>query len=493
MGLGIQAAARELGAPFGGFDTMVADGGWAYERDLEPDWAPEPARLERAALAVAERWSTELRPRSEAVTEQLRRLRPERGTPEDAAATLDRLLDLVREQWRIHFLAVMPVHAAREVLFDAYVSQLGAGDELEPYRLIEGIPNETLEADERLWRIAELCRELDVSDTVLELPAGAALQALALTHHGREVLALLTGYLQRFGGRSRLHELSEPREAERPELVLESVRLFLEHPRDLPAQRAATAAERARLEREALAGIPDPEARTRFARMLERVVAAVELEESHAYHIDYPGLAATREALLSFGRRLVAEGRLDASSDVFMLRRDELRRAIADGWGPPLQVLAAERAAALEQARRTRPRPFIGAPPSAGDVPPMVAKFYGTPGTASHDGDVLRGTGASAGTATGVARIIRGSADFERLGGGDVLVCTTTTPAWTAVFSSIAGLVTDSGGILSHAAVVAREYRLPAVVGTDVATDVIPDGATIRVDGATGEVRILRR
>jgi pyruvate,water dikinase len=88
---------------------------------------------------------------------------------------------------------------------------------------------------------------------------------------------------------------------------------------------------------------------------------------------------------------------------------------------------------------------------------------------------------------------VRDAADFRRVRGGDVVVCTTTTPAWTPLFASIAGLVTESGGILSHAAVVAREYRLPAVVGTEVATRVIPDGATVRVDGASGEVRVLRR
>ncbi|MGH2949727.1 MAG: hypothetical protein ACRDPC_26290 [Solirubrobacteraceae bacterium] len=88
-------------------------------------------------------------------------MRPERPAPADAVAVLDRLLDLVREQWRIHFLTAIPVHAAREILHDAWVERFGKSDELEPYRLIEGLPNETLEADERLWEIAELARRLD--------------------------------------------------------------------------------------------------------------------------------------------------------------------------------------------------------------------------------------------------------------------------------------------------------------------------------------------
>lgn len=83
------------------------------------------------------------------------------------------------------------------------------------------------------------------------------------------------------------------------------------------------------------------------------------------------------------------------------------------------------------------------------------------------------------------------SEDFARIAAGDILVCPTTTPAWTALFASIGGLVTDTGGILSHAAVVAREYGLPAVVGTESGTRAIPDGASVELDGETGVVRIV--
>ncbi|MFL5839108.1 MAG: PEP-utilizing enzyme [Thermoleophilaceae bacterium] len=91
-----------------------------------------------------------------------------------------------------------------------------------------------------------------------------------------------------------------------------------------------------------------------------------------------------------------------------------------------------------------------------------------------------------------MARVVSGPADFERVSGGEILVCATTTPAWTPLFPSLAALVTDTGGILCHAAVVAREYGLPAVVGAEVATRVIPDGALVSVNGATGEVRVMR-
>jgi phosphoenolpyruvate synthase/pyruvate phosphate dikinase len=115
------------------------------------------------------------------------------------------------------------------------------------------------------------------------------------------------------------------------------------------------------------------------------------------------------------------------------------------------------------------------------------------PGSAEWDGEVLQGTAASSGLATGPARVITGPGDFERLQAGDVLVCATTTPAWTPLFASAAALVTDTGGILSHAAIVAREYGLPAVVGCDIATTAIRDGARVEVDGDAGRVRVALR
>jgi pyruvate,water dikinase len=388
-------------------------------------------------------------------------------------------------------LTVIPVHAARELLHDAYVELLGKSDELEPYRLLEGLPNETLAADELLWRTAQLSSELDVADLIVELPAAEVAQALRQTHHGRRVLASLDGYLERYGGRSRLHELSEPRQAERPELALEAVRLFLEHPRDLPAERERRERDRRALVGQTLQRIDDGR-RAGFTELLERVAEAVELEETHAYHIDYPGLAATREVLLGFGARLVGEGRIELCDDVFALGLDELRAAVRDSWGPPLHELVADRHAERHRALQAVPAPVLGPPPDPDQpIPPMLAKFYGVPGRASAEGDLIRGTGASSGAVTGVARVVR-DADFARVSAGEILVCTTTTPAWTPLFASLAGLVTDTGGILCHAAVVAREYGLPAVVGTEVATRRLRDGALVAIDGDTGEVRVLR-
>jgi len=103
---------------------------------------------------------------------------------------------------------------------------------------------------------------------------------------------------------------------------------------------------------------------------------------------------------------------------------------------------------------------------------------------------VLRGTAASRGTVSGRACVVRSLEEADRLQPGDILVCEMTMPAWTPLFAVAAGVVTDTGGALSHSAIVAREYRVPCVVGTTTGTRRIRDGQRITVDGTAGTVTI---
>ena len=119
--------------------------------------------------------------------------------------------------------------------------------------------------------------------------------------------------------------------------------------------------------------------------------------------------------------------------------------------------------------------------------PWRMRDWYGDPGT---DSRIVKGVAASKGVVTATARVIMGLDDADRLQAGDVLVCSSTAPPWTPMFAIASAVVTDSGGILSHSAIAAREYGIPAVVGAQVATQRIPDGATVTVDGERGIVRI---
>ena len=234
--------------------------------------------------------------------------------------------------------------------------------------------------------------------------------------------------------------------------------------------------------------------RPALADVLPVAKFAYVLKEEHVYDIDYPGLLATRELLQGFGRRLAAGGRLREPEDVWMLRRTEIRDAVADAGDPgtafDLDDVVRQRREELAEGLREGPRPFLGEPPPDEERHAVLEKFYGGARVQSGAG-TIRGTGASPGTVEGTARIVVGPDDFGRVRSGDVLVAATTTPAWTPLFPSLGALVTETGGILSHAAIVAREYGLPAVVGANGAMRAIPDGARVRVDGLSGAVEIL--
>jgi rifampicin phosphotransferase len=461
LGLGLHEAARELGAPFGGFRTRT-ELGWAYEGELEPEWEHDPERLRTAALDVANRWEDELLPRVREITAELERLRPDLPAPAEAVELLDRLWELVREQWTIHFLVVLPAQISAELLYDARVERFGDDDPLAAYRLLEGLDSP---ADAAVWELAESARREGVDDILRDFEPEQALARLRSSGPGRRFLRELDGYLEHYGGRSRWHELSLPREAELPVLTLEALRLALET--DAPPARREPPA-------------PPPE----LAELHAVVRKAYALKELHSYEIDYPGLLATREALLGFGLRLAGEGLIDDADDVWLLERSELRQALAEPLD--LRLLVAERRAELERGRAEGAQPYLGEPPRARERHVALEKFYGS------SGGELAGEGASPGVAEGVARVVAGRDDFSRVQTGDVLVTTTTTPAWTPLFPSLAGLVTETGGILSHAAVVAREYGLPAVVGAVGATTAIRDGMRVRIDGTAGTITIVR-
>jgi phosphohistidine swiveling domain-containing protein len=469
VGIGLHEAMRELNGPFGGFEAVTRLG-WAYEGELDIEWKPDPEGFRSAALDLPDRWQEHLCPRAHEITDTLHRLRPESPPRAAALEVFDRMWELVLEQWKIHFLAVIPAQIGAELFHDRYVETFGGDDPLAPYRWLQG-PSETTQADAILWQLAQQARELGVADIVVQYPVVAAIERLRELHQGRRFLTQVDQYLSRFGGRSRWHEVSLPREVERPHMTFESLRLFIEHGMPPRAQHPETAAELP----------PD------LAELLSTARSGYALKESHVYHIDYPGLLALREVLLGFGRRLTAEGILQDVDDLWMLRRDELRTALDsdDDVRPVVQRRRDELARGLIDG----PKRFLGDPPATAERHGALEKFYGRT-LGPSEGRTIGGTGASPGRGSGPARVVRGPEDFRRVRSGDVLVATTTTPAWTPLFPSLAGIVTETGGILSHAAIVAREYGIPTVVGVEDATRVIPDGVTVSVDGGTGNVAL---
>jgi rifampicin phosphotransferase len=478
IGFGLHEALRDMRAPFAGFIGRTHLG-WAYEGELPVEWEPDADVMRGRMVRLPVEWETTIRPRVHSITADLHQLRPEDCDGDGAVAVLDRMWALVTEQWILHFDAVIPAQFAIEEFTEQYGSRFGSDDPLAPYRLLEESGNESLAADDELVALAAEARERGVAGIVVAYPPETVVDRLRELHDGRTFLHAVDRYLLRFGGRSRWHELSLPREVENPVMTFQSLRLFLEGNQRLRATSGEVSRERAQLVEH------EPE----IASAMELATSAYALKESHVYHIDYPGLLATREVLLGFGRRLVADGTLPSVDDVWMFTRLELRSLVSDDHDLDISAVVAQRSGELDQGRRDGVLPYLGEPPAAQGQHAVQQKFYGRPG-GSVSARSVRGSGASPGVAQGPARLISAPADFERVQPGDVLVALTTTPAWTPLFPSLAGLVTETGGILSHAAIVAREYGIPAVVGASQATDIIPEGAQVRVDGSAGVVEV---
>jgi pyruvate,water dikinase len=200
-----------------------------------------------------------------------------------------------------------------------------------------------------------------------------------------------------------------------------------------------------------------------------------------------------------YGRRLAAAGRLEGPDDVFYLTLEELRALDEDPRLSLRTAAAARRAEIARWAQYDEPLELGTRPEEplylySADARRILRYVGGLAAEAAppDPGDgVLHGQAGSPGKARGRVRLIRSLGESHRLQPGDILVTTTTAPPWTPLFLTAAAVVTDAGGLLSHGAVVSREYRIPAVVGTGLATTLLHDGQLIEVDGDRGLVRLL--
>jgi pyruvate,water dikinase len=265
--------------------------------------------------------------------------------------------------------------------------------------------------------------------------------------------------------------------------MLETVKMYLHgegvnpHERQRAAEERRVQAVEATLDR--LRGLR----RWAFRKTLKMAQTMAEVRENALADIGL-GYPLLREMLHELGRRFVEAGVISQPGDVFWLQADEVRDVIASSR-EDMTVDVAQRQATHEVLNRVTPPPTL----------PPRKKYLGfdmeawTPAAeGSQSGGTLKGIGASAGRVTAPARVLRGPQDFGHMRPGDVLVAGTTTPAWTPLFAMASAVVTDIGGPLSHGSIVAREYAIPAVMGTGVATKRIESGQEITVDGSEGVV-----
>ena len=252
----------------------------------------------------------------------------------------------------------------------------------------------------------------------------------------------------------------------------------------------------------------DEEARPAFQELLGLSRTVFPYVEEHKFYCDYWFQSRFFNKVREFGALLAKHGFLEEGEDIFNLSRHEAMEALEElslTWstgGPRARAapLAADRRAPQAAARaarrvdaaaRARRDAGGGERPDRGDALGHHARSGSSSGRSPQEGSELGGAAASPGEVEGPARVVRGLGDLDTVRPGEILVCTITSPAWAPIFSKIVATVTDIGGIMSHAAIVSREYGLPAVVGTGTATSRIKTGQRLRVNGSDGRVTIL--
>lgn len=343
-------------------------------------------------------------------------------------------------------------------------------------RLLSGIENKTLEGNRHLETLAASIRTspalaaLFASHDEASLPA-----ALRASPEGQAFQRALSAFLAHYGHRELASPMlvSQPTWGDAPDAILGLLKTMSQT--DAPPAHQTGDWQAARDDILALPDLQFPPLRSAFLWLLAGARQFPPLREDTHFYLTTP-IPVLRRLFAEMGERLQRAGVLEDAADIYHLRLHDLERL--QGIWPPSAALHAElraavatRHAAREALRSVPMMPLVAASTT---VPPDDAIAYGTPG--------------SPGVARGPVRIVRGPAEFGRVQAGDVVVAPYTNPAWTPLFARAAAVIVDAGSAMSHAAIVAREYGLPAVMGTRDALTRLQDGQEVTVDGTRGLV-----
>jgi len=495
---GLRKAAETLSMPFRDPQFKVIRG-YVYT-SFQP-WSHDPAEMEQRMQqmqarmmehipGLLNRWYTEYEPEVRVINDKTFTEDYKALSDRDLGSHLEGLCALREREGDLHFLAVFPAGGAVQFYEQTYAELFGEPRAGEHLQLLQGFPNKSTETAVRLSHLAREANALPQVLSVLQsAPAADVHAALEKAEGGSAFRGAVQEFLDAYGWRAAELDIAEPTWAEQPAPVYNLIKEYAARKDFDPEedQRSLVAARRARekLLEDKLSG----EQLGRFKMALLGAQQYLPIQEDHNFWIDQVGQSVQRLPALEAGRRLVSQGRLAKASDVFLLEYPELQDALRGGNGDLRELVERRRRSRIEDRALTPPE-AIGTPLENAEEDPMAAKFFGAAPEQHPDPRVINGNAASAGATTGTARVILSLDDAERLNRGEILVCPATMPPWTPLFAVASGVVTDHGGILSHTAIVAREYRIPCVVGTKVGTALIQDGSTITVDGTAGTVRM---
>ncbi len=420
--------------------------------------------------------------------------------------------------WHHHFEFLLLGYGAYLTFFDFCKKAFPEITDQAISRMVAGMEAEIFRPDEEVKRLARRAVELGVdAHFTPDMDIAAVLAELdALGEHGRQWLGELEtsrnpwfnvnvgdGFYHYH--RSWNDDLSMPFAALPGYIAKVKAGENIERPLErLVAEREALVADYREL-------LDTDEDRATYDQLIDLAHRVFPYVEGHKFYCEHWYTNLFFNKIREFGTLLVEHGFFAAEEDVFHLTHYELESAIVDlmlAWSsgsPPLgprrwPAIVAERKAAIEKWAGETVPPALGHVPDVIDDPAIVMLWGITRDNldawlsdGEGDPNELKGFAACSGVVEGIARVVKSAREIGRIQTGDILVCQITNPTWSPLFQKIGAAVSDIGGSMSHMAIVAREYGLPAVVGTGNATQKIRDGARIRVDGGRGTVTILEQ
>lgn len=413
------------------------------------------------------------------------------------AAHFGDALTYLQRAWEIHFEMMYPL-LANYLAFYGVCGELGIPPG-EISKFLQGYDTKIMQTDRELWRLAALARDLGLGEVFAANDGPALHQALEAAPRGRDFLDEFDTFLREYGWRT--EAILEPTFVpwvEDPSPPLGMIRSFLQADDgfDFAAAHAAAVAERDEAVEQARAKLTVEERETFDASLGAcRHANFAWWNEEHNHYIDLRAHVPVRQAAMAIARRA---GAARPDDGLFLFVEELTQVARGDRAWSDVADLADARRRYFEEwvTKRANMPKVLGRLPEQVTDPVLIEIF----GINTHflevfaggeRGEELRGIPVSGGVARGTARVLQSAEELHRLQPGDVLVCEATSPSWTPAFGTIAACVCDSGGTLTHASIVSREYRIPCVVGVGVATTTIRDGDVVEVDGSDGVVRIV--
>nr|WP_293833825.1 PEP-utilizing enzyme [uncultured Arsenicibacter sp.] len=425
----------------------------------------------------------------------------------------NKMIDLCYKTWMYHFEFLNLGYAAYLDFFGFCKESFPGIPDLSIAKMVQGIDVDLFRPDDELRKLAKLAVELGVADTIRENDLDGALTALAATDAGRQWVAaweaakypwfnFTTGNGFYSSDKYWIEHLHIPfgyvQDYTAKVVAGENI--------DRPTE--AIAAERDRITEEYRDSLPSEEAQAAFDGKLGLARVVFPYVENHNFYIEHWAMSVFWRKMRQLSDVLTDAGFFADPQDMFYFRREEILNLLFDygrGWamgvpsiGPSyLPAEVARRKKIVDALATAPPKPAFNEPPAV-VTEPFTIMLWGITTesvqgwlSSSDNTNQLKGMAASPGTVEGVARVIYSPDDLGLLQDGEILITRVTAPSWAPVFGKIKATVTDIGGMMSHAAIVCREYGLPAVTGTGSATTTIKTGDRIRVNGAMGEVTIL--